>query len=109
MLRLHIHLSSRALVLQGGGPLGAYEAGVFRVLHDWFSIQKSDKNFFDVIAGTSIGAINAAIIISYVKERRKEGQQGQLTGIYFKDKVLIYFELQSKVKQLVIRIKEGYC
>jgi NTE family protein len=65
--------SSRALVLQGGGPLGAYEAGVFRVLHDWFSKQKSDKNFFDVIAGTSIGAINAAIIISYVKERRKKG------------------------------------
>jgi NTE family protein len=66
-------MSSRALVLQGGGPLGAYEAGVFRVLHDWFSKQKSDKNFFDVIAGTSIGAINAAIIISYVKERRKKG------------------------------------
>jgi NTE family protein len=66
-------MPSRALVLQGGGPLGAYEAGVFRVLHDWFSKQKSDKNFFDVIAGTSIGAINAAIIISYVKERRKKG------------------------------------
>lgn len=66
-------MSSRALVLQGGGPLGAYEAGVFRVLHDWFSKQRSDKNFFDVIAGTSIGAINAAIIVSYVKERRKSG------------------------------------
>jgi len=66
-------MSSRALVLQGGGPLGAYEAGVFRVLHDWFSKQKSDKNFFDVIAGTSIGAINAAIIVSYVKERRNKG------------------------------------
>ena len=66
-------MSSRALVLQGGGPLGAYEAGVFTVLHDWFSKQKSDKNFFDVIAGTSIGAINAAIIVSYVKERRKKG------------------------------------
>jgi NTE family protein len=66
-------MSSRALVLQGGGPLGAYEAGAFRVLHDWFSKQRSDKNFFDVIAGTSIGAINAAIIVSYVKERRKKG------------------------------------
>jgi NTE family protein len=67
-------MTSRALVLQGGGPLGAYEAGAFRVLHDWFSKQKTvDKNFFDVIAGTSIGAINAAIIVSYVKERRKKG------------------------------------
>ena len=24
-----------ALVLQGGGALGAYEAGVYRVLYDW--------------------------------------------------------------------------
>ena len=25
----------RALIFQGGGALGAYEAGVYRVLHDW--------------------------------------------------------------------------
>ncbi|MCC6440284.1 MAG: patatin-like phospholipase family protein, partial [Rhodanobacteraceae bacterium] len=44
-----------ALVLQGGGALGAYQCGVYEALHaagvrpHW-------------IAGTSIGAINAAII-----------------------------------------------
>ena len=44
-----------ALVMQGGGALGAYQCGVYEALHDagihpgWF-------------AGTSIGAINAAII-----------------------------------------------
>ncbi len=44
-----------ALVLQGGGALGAYQCGVYESLHeagirpDWF-------------AGTSIGALNAAII-----------------------------------------------
>jgi len=43
------------LVLQGGGSLGAYECGVFKSLH-----QKKIK--FDVVAGTSIGAVNAAII-----------------------------------------------
>ncbi|HSA76854.1 MAG TPA: patatin-like phospholipase family protein, partial [Nitrosarchaeum sp.] len=43
------------LVLQGGGSLGAYECGVFKAL--------SKQNIeFDVIVGTSIGAINASLI-----------------------------------------------
>jgi NTE family protein len=64
----------RALVLQGGGALGAYEAGVYRQLYNTLSNQiKDNENIFDIIAGTSIGAINAAIIVSYVKERREKG------------------------------------
>lgn len=43
------------LVLQGGGALGAYQAGVFEALHD-AGIEP------DWVIGTSIGAINAAII-----------------------------------------------
>lgn len=44
-----------ALVLQGGGALGAYQAGVFEGLQD--------KGIdVDWIAGISIGAVNAAII-----------------------------------------------
>ncbi|MGI0086432.1 MAG: patatin-like phospholipase family protein [Nitrosotalea sp.] len=43
------------LVLQGGGSLGAYECGVFKAL------DKHDVKF-DIVSGTSIGAINAAII-----------------------------------------------
>jgi len=67
----------RALVMQGGGSLGAYEAGVYQVLHDRISesLEKSnrtDENVFDIIAGTSIGAINAAIIINHVLKNRKE-------------------------------------
>ena len=30
--------SQRALVFQGGGSLGAYEAGVFHVLYHWIII-----------------------------------------------------------------------
>ena len=45
----------KVLVMQGGGSLGAYECGVCKVL--------AKHNIeFDIIAGTSIGAINAAII-----------------------------------------------
>lgn len=43
------------LVFQGGGALGAYQAGVYQALHE-SGIEP------DWIIGTSIGAINAAII-----------------------------------------------
>lgn len=43
------------LVFQGGGALGAYQAGVFQALHD-------AKVEPDWVIGTSIGAINGAII-----------------------------------------------
>lgn len=64
--------SRRALVLQGGGPLGAYEAGAYSALYDSLSTQiKDNENIFDIIIGTSIGAINAAIIVSHVIENRR--------------------------------------
>jgi NTE family protein len=44
-----------ALVLQGGGALGAYQAGVYQALHE-ANIEP------DWVSGVSIGAINAAII-----------------------------------------------
>ena len=67
----------RALVMQGGGSLGALEAGVFQVLYDRISeslekANRMDENVFDIIAGTSIGAINAAIIINHVLKNKKE-------------------------------------
>ena len=69
----NIPTKERALVLQGGGSLGAYEAGSYKALYEWLS--KEDKKegketsiTFDIIAGTSIGAMNAAILTSYVVE-----------------------------------------
>ncbi|MFZ0513041.1 MAG: patatin-like phospholipase family protein [Candidatus Nitrosopolaris sp.] len=65
--------NQRALVLQGGGSLGAYEAGAYEALYE--KITKMDKEkgetgkpLLNIVAGTSIGAINAAIIVSYVVE-----------------------------------------
>ena len=48
-------LGQKVLVLQGGGALGAYQVGVFQALHE-AGIEP------DWVIGTSIGAINAAII-----------------------------------------------
>lgn len=46
-----------ALVLQGGGALGAYEVGVIQRLVEVEGLS------FDVVAGVSIGAINAAVLV----------------------------------------------
>ena len=52
-----------ALVLQGGGALGAYQAGVYEVLSD----AGYEPHW---IAGISIGGINAAIIVGNKPEDR---------------------------------------
>jgi NTE family protein len=52
-----------ALVLQGGGALGAYQAGVYEALHE-ASIEP------DWVIGTSIGAINAGLIAGNPPEKR---------------------------------------
>jgi NTE family protein len=66
----------RVLVLQGGGSLGAYEAGVFNALYYWIKKEsdasRENDNLFDIVAGTSIGAINAAFLVSHVIKKRKE-------------------------------------
>ena len=69
----------RALVFQGGGSLGAYEAGVFHVLYHWIKkdVNNDDENIFEIIAGTSIGAINASIILSHILERKEEEFKGK--------------------------------
>ena len=71
---INVPESQRALVFQGGGSLGAYEAGVFHVLYHWIKkdLRKDNENIFDIIAGTSIGAINASIILSHILERKEE-------------------------------------
>jgi NTE family protein len=53
------------LVLQGGGALGAYQAGIFEAM------RRSDYEP-GWVAGISIGGINAAIIVGNPPERRVE-------------------------------------
>lgn len=54
-----------ALVLQGGGALGAYQGGAFESL-------AAAGNPLDWVAGISIGAINSALIAGNPPERRVE-------------------------------------
>ena len=46
----------RALVLSGGGAKGSYQYGV------WKALRKLNIKF-DIVTGTSIGAVNGAMIV----------------------------------------------
>ena len=81
--RSNVH---RALIFQGGGSLGAYEAGAYKAISEELSVflrkqqdreKKEEPVIFHIVSGTSIGAINAAILVSYVKENRTWQGSGQ--------------------------------
>lgn len=63
-----------ALVLQGGGALGSYQAGVYEAL-------STSQYLPDWVAGISIGAINAAIIAGNAPEKRVERLKAFWEGI----------------------------
>jgi NTE family protein len=63
-----------ALVLQGGGALGSYQAGVYQAL-------STSEYVPDWVAGISIGAINAAIIAGNAPETRVERLRAFWEGI----------------------------
>lgn len=61
--RVDITTAKKALVLQGGGALGAYQAGVYA------GVFEKHKEL-DWVAGVSIGAVNAALIAGNAPELR---------------------------------------
>src|ERR1051326_888574 len=64
MQQQQLQTPESVLILQGGGSLGAYECGVCKAL------ARNGVTKFYVIAGTSIGAINAAILAAgYSQEK----------------------------------------
>lgn len=68
----------RALVLQGGGALGAYEAGVFKALYD--KMFEQGKPLFDIVAGVSIGAVNSCLLVNHAV--KNNGWQGSAKALY---------------------------
>ncbi|MGA7542619.1 MAG: patatin-like phospholipase family protein [Nitrososphaeraceae archaeon] len=84
----------RALVLQGGGALGAYEAGVLNILTRNLRMEdkeNGEKNrlLFDVIAGTSIGAMNGAILVSQYLETKSWDKASEELEKFWTDQLSI--------------------
>ena len=90
----------RALIFQGGGSLGAYEAGAYKAINEDLSAYfrtegRGNEPIFHIVSGTSIGAINAPLLVSYVKENKTwEGSDERL--IEFWD----YLSTQSSVENI---------
>ena len=70
----HLPFESVALVLQGGGALGAYQAGVYEALAE-AGIHP------DWVAGVSIGAINGALIAGNPPETRVDKLRAFWEGV----------------------------
>ncbi|MBU6419566.1 MAG: patatin-like phospholipase family protein [Proteobacteria bacterium] len=73
------------LVLQGGGALGAYQAGVYQALHE-AGLEP------DWVAGVSIGAVNSAIIAGNKPEHRLERLEQFWMDITARDPYTAWFE-----------------
>lgn len=66
--KMDMATARKALVLQGGGSLGSYQAGVY----DALSASHTQPQW---VAGVSIGAINAALIAGNAPDKRVERLQ----------------------------------
>ncbi|MFZ0895502.1 MAG: patatin-like phospholipase family protein, partial [Candidatus Nitrosopolaris sp.] len=90
----------RALVFQGGGSLGAYEAGAYKDINEELSRYlktegRGNEPIFHIVAGTSIGAINAALLVSYVKENKTWEGSGERLVEFWE-----YLSTQSYVENM---------
>ncbi len=78
------------LVLQGGGALGAYECGVYKALEERGIIP-------DLVAGVSIGAVNAAIIAGSPRGRAASVLEAFWNEIAVADPLIPHDELRRFV------------
>ena len=63
----------RAVVLSGGGARGAYEAGVIRYLVEELPRRLGHPVRFDILCGTSVGAIHACYLAATAHEDANRG------------------------------------
>jgi len=84
------HRPRTGLVLSGGGARGAYEAGVLSLLYDEVLPELGRDFEFDVIAGTSVGAIHAGFVAatSHFKPEERAQELRDIWGSMSLDQVL---------------------
>ncbi|MAG31087.1 MAG: phospholipase [Deltaproteobacteria bacterium] len=65
----------RAVVLSGGGARGAYEAGVLRFILDDLPPRTGIVPDFEILCGTSVGAIHACFLAATADETETRGER----------------------------------
>ena len=63
-----------ALVLSGGGASGAYEAGVMRYIREDLAGDLGGQVQFDIMCGTSVGAIHSCFFAATADMADKQGR-----------------------------------
>ncbi len=63
-----MEIKKTGLILSGGGARAAYQVGVLKAIHK--ILPKGHYNPFDIISGTSAGAINGVALASYAENYR---------------------------------------
>ena len=63
-----------AIVLSGGGARGAYEAGVIRYIRDELPPRVRAHARFEIVCGTSVGAINACFLAANAHAPELQGR-----------------------------------
>lgn len=110
------HQPKRAVVLSGGGARGAYEAGVLRFILDELPGRTGIQPDFEIISGTSVGAIHACFLAATADETEKRGER--LVEIWdrmrvqeiFHFTVRDWFKLPKRffgVKRVAKQLREG--
>ncbi len=106
----------RAIVLSGGGARGAYEAGVLRFIFDTLPGRAGITPDFEIVCGTSVGAIHACFIAATADEPDRRGER--LVQIWdrmrvheiFKFTTRDFFRLPRRmmgVKRVAQQLREG--
>lgn len=106
----------RAIVLSGGGARGAYEAGVLRFILDELPGRTGIAPDFEIVSGTSVGAIHACFLAATADETEKRGER--LVAIWDRMRVqeIFHFTLRDwlrlpkrffGVKEVAKRLRAG--
>jgi NTE family protein len=106
----------RAVVLSGGGARGAYEAGVLRFILDELPKRTGITPDFEIVSGTSVGAIHACFVAATADEQEDRGKR--LVEIWdrmrvqeiFKFTIRDFFKLPRRflgVKRVAKQLREG--
>jgi len=106
----------RAVVLSGGGARGAYEAGVLRFILDTLPGRAGINPDFEIVCGTSVGAIHACFLAATADETERRGER--LVEIWDRMRVQEIFNFTTRdffklprrmmgVKRVAQQLREG--
>ena len=99
-----------ALVLSGGGARGAYEVGIIRYLREELPQEVRKQVHFDVITGSSVGALNGCFLAATADD--PDGQGRRLAelwqGVALEDLLEVKFSgLMGALANVYKAVREG--